>query len=78
MSREQAAMPSRPSGERAREEVSTSTYPVCDACGRRHSDACSFIEYAGQRFNVCGECVPEVKENPADFLAGKKGTEPES
>ena len=36
------------------------------------------IDYAGQKFNVCGGCIPEVKENPADFLAGKKGTDPES
>ena len=55
-----------------------SSFPVCDACGHRHSDACSIINYAGQNFNVCGGCVAEVKENPADFLAGKKGTEPES
>lgn len=52
--------------------------PVCDACGRDHSDRCEMINFAGQRFNVCGECIPPVKENPADFLAGKKGTEPES
>lgn len=55
-----------------------SSYPVCDACGCRHSDACSVIDYAGQSFNVCGECVAGVKENPADFLAGKRGTEPET
>lgn len=52
--------------------------PVCDACGRDHSDKCEMIDYAGQKFNVCGGCIPEVKENPADFLGGKKGTEPES
>jgi ribosome-binding protein aMBF1 (putative translation factor) len=51
---------------------------MCDACGRDHSDKCDTIDYAGQKFNVCGECIPEVKENPADFLAGKKGTDPES
>lgn len=51
---------------------------MCDACGRDHSDKCDVIDYAGQKFNVCGECIPEVKENPADFLAGKKGTDPES
>jgi hypothetical protein len=51
---------------------------MCDACGRDHSDNCDIIDYAGQKFNVCGECIPEVRENPADFLAGKKGTEPES
>jgi hypothetical protein len=54
------------------------TTPVCDACGKRHSAKCSLIDYAGQTFNVCGECVPGVIENPADFLAGKKGTEPET
>jgi ribosome-binding protein aMBF1 (putative translation factor) len=52
--------------------------PVCDACGRDHSDKCDVIQYEGQNFRVCGECIPEVMENPADFLAGKKGTEPES
>lgn len=52
--------------------------PVCDACGRDHSDKCEIIDYAGSKFNVCGGCIPEVKENPADFLAGKKGTAPES
>ena len=55
-----------------------SVLPACDACGARHSSACSIVEYAGQRFNVCGGCVASVRENPADFLAGKKGTEPES
>src|SRR5208337_4284036 len=54
-----------------------SSYPVCDACGRRHSDRCDTIDYAGVDFNVCGTCIPAVRENPADFLAGKKGTEPE-
>lgn len=49
----------------------------CDACGRTHSDKCEIIKYEGVDFNVCGECIPEVRENPADFLAGKKGTEPE-
>ena len=47
---------------------------MCDACGRDHSDKCEIVDYAGQKFNVCGGCIPEVKENPADFLAGKKGT----
>lgn len=51
--------------------------PICDACGQRHSEQCSLIDYAGTTFNVCGGCVPQVMENPADFLAGKKGTEPE-
>ncbi len=55
-----------------------SGYPICDACGRRHSDRCSLVDYAGENFNVCGGCVPEVMENPADFLAGKRGTEPEA
>lgn len=53
-------------------------WPVCDACGKRHSDQCSTINFAGENFNVCGQCIPEVQENPADFLAGKKGTEPEA
>jgi hypothetical protein len=52
--------------------------PVCDACGKDHSSKCDTIEYAGQKFTVCGGCIPEVRENPADFLAGKKGTDPES
>ena len=52
--------------------------PVCDACGRRHSNQCEIYEYAGQKFNVCGGCIPAVHENPADFLSGKKGTESES
>jgi len=47
---------------------------VCDACGRDHSDRCEIYEYSGQKFNICGECIPAVHENPADFLAGKKGT----
>ena len=51
---------------------------ACDACGRVHSNRCEIIQYAGQNFNVCGECIPPVRENPADFLAGKKGTDPES
>jgi ribosome-binding protein aMBF1 (putative translation factor) len=51
--------------------------PVCDACGKRHSANCDIVDYAGAKFNVCGECLPEVKENPADFLAGKKGTSTE-
>jgi hypothetical protein len=51
---------------------------MCDACGRDHSDRCDIIDYAGQKFKVCGECIPAVRENPADFLAGKKGTESES
>jgi hypothetical protein len=51
---------------------------TCDACGRIHSARCEIVKYAGQDFNVCGECIPPVKENPADFLAGKKGTDPES
>lgn len=53
------------------------TGPVCDACGRKHSDRCETINYAGQDFRVCGECIPPTKENPSDFLAGKKGTEPQ-
>jgi ribosome-binding protein aMBF1 (putative translation factor) len=53
-------------------------FPICDACGQRHSDRCSLVDYAGENFNVCGECVPQVVENPADFLAGKRGTEPEA
>lgn len=51
---------------------------MCDACGRDHSDKCDIIDYAGQKFNVCGECIPAVRENPADFLAGKKGTSSEA
>jgi hypothetical protein len=51
---------------------------MCDACGRDHSDRCDSIDFAGQKFIVCGECIPAVRENPADFLAGKKGTDPES
>ncbi len=51
---------------------------MCDACGKDHSSKCDVIDFAGQNFTVCGECIPEVKENPADFLAGKKGTDPES
>ncbi len=54
------------------------SYPVCDACGRKHSDRCDTVSFAGVNFNVCGYCIPEVMENPADFLAGKKGTEPET
>jgi ribosome-binding protein aMBF1 (putative translation factor) len=53
------------------------SFPVCDACGRRHSSRCDIVKFAGVDFNVCGYCIPEVAENPADFLAGKKGTEPE-
>jgi ribosome-binding protein aMBF1 (putative translation factor) len=53
-------------------------FPVCDACGRRHSDKCSIIKFDDVDFNVCGYCVPQVASNPADFLAGKKGTEPMS
>lgn len=59
-------------------EETNPSAPVCDACGRKHSDRCSIINYAGQDFNVCGTCIPAVNENPADFLAGKKGTEPEA
>ncbi|MCD1295218.1 hypothetical protein CUJ83_09430 [Methanocella sp. CWC-04] len=55
-----------------------SSLPYCDACGRQHSNKCTTVKFAGQDFTVCGECIPPVKENPADFLAGKKGTEPES
>ncbi len=58
--------------------VTNASWPVCDACGRRHSDRCDTVPFAGVNFNVCGYCIPEVKENPADFLAGKKGTEPET
>ncbi len=54
------------------------SFPVCDACGRKHSDRCDTVNFAGVNFNVCGTCIPAVNENPADFLAGKKGTEPES
>lgn len=46
--------------------------PVCDACGRDHSDRCETIEFSGEKFKVCGNCIPAVKENPAEFLAGKK------
>lgn len=53
-------------------------YPVCDACGRKHSDRCDTVPFAGVNFQVCGYCIPEVRENPADFLAGKKGTEPQT
>ena len=59
-------------------DMTNSSYPVCDACERRHSDRCDNVEFAGETFKVCGNCIPEVAENPADFLAGKKGTEPES
>lgn len=52
--------------------------PVCDACGRDHSDNCEIIEFSGQKFNVCGNCIPAVKEKPADFLAGKKHLESDS
>jgi ribosome-binding protein aMBF1 (putative translation factor) len=52
--------------------------PICDACGQRHSERCSLIDYAGTTFNVCGGCVPKIMQNPADFLAGKRGTEPET
>lgn len=51
---------------------------MCDACGRDHSSNCKIFNYSGKEFNVCGECIVGVTENPADFLAGKKGTEPES
>ena len=51
---------------------------MCDACGRDHSDKCEIVDYGGQKFNVCGECIPGVMENPADFLAGKKGTPSEA
>ena len=54
------------------------SYPVCDACGRRHSNRCETVQFAGADFNICGYCIPEVRENPADFLAGNKGTEPET
>lgn len=53
-------------------------YPVCDACGRKHSDRCDTVPFAGVNFQVCGYCIPEVRENPADFLAGKRGTEPQT
>lgn len=49
--------------------------PKCEACGREHSSDCKMIDYSGQKFNVCGECVVAVRENPADFLEGKKGTD---
>ena len=62
----------------AMEEVMHGSERVCDACGRIHPGACEIIQFAGQNFNVCGGCIPPVKENPADFLAGKKGTDPES
>jgi ribosome-binding protein aMBF1 (putative translation factor) len=58
--------------------MTSPSYPVCDACGRRHSDRCDTVDFAGVKFKVCGYCIPEVSENPADFLAGKKGTEPQS
>jgi ribosome-binding protein aMBF1 (putative translation factor) len=48
---------------------------MCDACGRDHSSNCRLIDYSGKKFNVCGECIVAVRENPADFLAGKKGTD---
>jgi ribosome-binding protein aMBF1 (putative translation factor) len=52
--------------------------PFCDACGRRHSSRCEIVKFAGANFNVCGECIEQVHEDPADFLAGKKGTEPQT
>lgn len=57
-------------------EETNPSFPVCDACGRRHSNQCSIIKYEDVDFKVCGYCVPQVAANPADFLAGKKGTEP--
>jgi len=57
-------------------EETNPSFPVCDACERRHSDQCSIIKYEDVDFRVCGYCVPQVAANPADFLAGKKGTEP--
>jgi len=53
---------------------------VCDACGKVHTETtrCEIFEYAGEKFHICGECIPPVHENPADFLAGKKGTTPQS
>ncbi len=52
------------------------SFPECDACGRRHSNTCRTVKYDDVNFNVCGECIVPVEANPADFLAGKKGTEP--
>ncbi len=69
--------PAKFKADLAKLNATNPSYPVCDACGRRHSDKCDTIDYAGVGFNVCGSCIPEVMENPADFLAGKKGTEPE-
>lgn len=57
-------------------EETNPSFPVCDACGRRHSSQCSIVKYDDVDFNVCGYCIPQVASNPADFLAGKKGTEP--
>lgn len=33
---------------------------------------CEIIEFSGGKFKVCGSCIQAVKENPAEFLAGKK------
>jgi ribosome-binding protein aMBF1 (putative translation factor) len=57
-------------------EMTDPSFPVCDACGRRHSNDCRTVEYDDVEFNVCGYCIVPVEANPADFLAGKKGTEP--
>lgn len=60
----------------APERVGRPTEAACDACGRVHSgsDWCEMFEYGGEKFHICGECIPPVHENPADFLSGKKGT----
>jgi ribosome-binding protein aMBF1 (putative translation factor) len=57
-------------------EATNPSFPECDACGRRHSNECRTVKYNDVDFNVCGYCIVPVEANPADFLAGKKGTEP--
>lgn len=52
--------------------------PVCDACGRDHSDRCEDVEFEGRKFKVCGTCISDVRKKPADYLAGKKETGPGS
>jgi len=62
------------------EKMGRRTEETWDACGKVHTESkrCEIIEYSGQKFHVCGECIPPVHENPADFLAGKKGTASQS
>lgn len=85
--KERAAVPARPAAEEKKaprmavpERKGRVTEATCDACGRVHkeSDRCEMFEYSGQTFHICGECIPPVHENPADFLAGKKGTATQS